>query len=118
MATETWRGKNDRAIKGRESLSEQSEYRDIGCGEGCVRSLECPFARCRFDDPVSWRRTERKVRDKEVMRVRVKESLTVDVLAARFGISRRTVHRILADARKAATATPDSWTGRSKKATT
>jgi len=100
VATET-----RRVGKRRDRLPEQSEYRDVGCGRGCVRSLECPFSRCRFDDPMGWRRREREARDKDVMRVRLGEGLTVDALAARFGISRRTVHRILADARRAAAET-------------
>ncbi len=101
MATEI-RGVAGGVRRRRDGLPEQSEYRDDGCGKGCERSLECPFARCRLDDPIRWRRDERRVRDRQVVRVRAAEGLTVDALAARFAISRRTVHRILADARKAA----------------
>ena len=97
MATETQK----RSRRRPDPLPERSDYRDDGCGEGCDRSLECPFPRCRFDDPMGWRREARRVRDREIARVHAAEGLTVDALASRFQVSRRTVHRILSDARKA-----------------
>ncbi len=84
-----------------DTLPERSEYRDDGCGGGCERSLECPFPRCRLDDPMGWRREARVIRDRELVRVYAAEGLTVDGLASRFQVSRRTVHRVLSDARKA-----------------
>jgi hypothetical protein len=81
-------------------LPEQTVYRDEGCGNGCVRSLECPFPRCRYDDPLLWQRTERDQRDAKIVAARRREGLSVDDLASRFGISRRTVHRILARSRQ------------------
>jgi len=83
-----------------DTLPEHTIYKDTGCGHGCVRSLECPFPRCRYDDPEYWQRLERQGRDSKVLAARA-YGLTVDALAQRFGISRRTVHRILARAREA-----------------
>ena len=70
-------------------------YRDTGCGHGCVRSLECPFPRCLYDDPEYLQRMERQGRDNKVLAARA-NGLAVDTLAQRFGISRRTVQRIIA----------------------
>ena len=49
------------------------------------------------------RREERHTRDQEVVRVRATEGFTVNTLATQFAISRRTVHRILAEARTTGT---------------
>ena len=113
MATETAkrggvRERTDGSGSGRgrrrrlDTLPERAEYQDTGCGQGCERSLECPFPRCRFDDPTGWRQEARAARDREVARAHAVEGLTVDALAARFAVSRRTVHRILSEARSAA----------------
>lgn len=80
-------------------LPEHAVYEDRGCGNGCVRSLECPFERCRFDDPLLWQRMERDQRDQRIVTARAQDGLTVEALAARFGVSRRTVHRALSRAR-------------------
>ncbi len=102
VATEI-RGVAEGVRQQRDGLPEQSEYRDDGCGRGCERSLECPFARCRWDDPMRRRREERDARDQEVVRIRATEGLTINALATQFTISRRTVHRILAEARMSGT---------------
>ena len=83
-----------------DGLPEHTVFQDQGCGHGCLRSLECPFARCRYDDPELWQRIEREQRDRKVLAARAAQGLTVDALAARFQISRRTVHRILARQRE------------------
>jgi predicted DNA-binding protein (UPF0251 family) len=49
------------------------------------------------------RREERDARDQEVVRIRATEGLTINALATQFTISRRTVHRILAEARMSGT---------------
>ena len=83
-------------IGGDDTLPEHATYRDEGCGNGCARSLDCPFPRCRFDDPVLWQRLERQRRDREVLAARSTLGLSVEDLVQRFAISKRTVHRILA----------------------
>ena len=89
----------ERETDGQDTLPEHETYRDEGCGNGCARSLDCPFPRCRFDDPVLWQRLERQRRDREVLAARSKLGLSAEDLARRFAISKRTVHRILATGR-------------------
>lgn len=69
-------------------------FKDTGCDlhPAC---LTCPLPRCRYDEP-GWRqREERGQRDTEVLRLRMRQALSVGDLAAQFGVSTRTVHRIL-----------------------
>ena len=75
-------------------LPELIIYQDNGCDlhPSC---LTCPLPRCRYDDPGWLQREERGQRDTEVLKLRAKQSLPVPELAARFGVSTRTVHRIL-----------------------
>lgn len=83
-----------------DSIPENVTYRDDGCGNGCARSLECPFPRCRYDEPGIWLKIKRGRRDGEVLALRQAEGLGIKELSDRLGISRRTVHRILARARQ------------------
>ncbi len=79
---------------GQDPLPESTQYRDEGCdiSPSCLR---CPLPRCRYDDP-GWLRREAKARrDQEVLRMQGAEGLGPMELAARFGVSRRTIHRIL-----------------------
>ena len=77
-----------------DALPENHVYRDTGCGYGCVRSLECPFPVCRYDDPDFWRREENLRLAREIKAARAAGRMVREV-AAELGISRRTVHRIL-----------------------
>lgn len=86
------------AVDRLDALPENTPYRDDGCGHGCVRSLECPFPRCRYDDPGIWLKLERQRREEELLALRAAERVSAKELAGRLGISRRTVHRILARA--------------------
>lgn len=81
-------------------LPEHFPYRDDGC-DLYPLCLQCPLPRCKFDPDDNgkrnWFQRERKAkRDRQVLRVRRKESVTAVGLAHRFHISERTVHRILA----------------------
>lgn len=69
-------------------------YKDTGCDlhPSC---LHCPLARCRYDEPGWLQREGRDNRDAEVLRERIKLALSVDELAGKFGVSTRTVHRII-----------------------
>ena len=84
-------------------LPEQHQYRDEGCdvSPSCLR---CPLPWCKYDDPVAYHRELRLSRDREVMQVKREEGKTVPQLARHFGLSERTIHRILERAR---VATPD-----------
>ena len=75
-------------------LPESTSYQDIGCDlhSSC---LTCPFPQCRYDDPGWLQREERDQRDTAILGLRAVETLTVDELAQRFGVSTRTVHRVI-----------------------
>lgn len=75
-------------------LPEFTSYGDAGCDlhSSC---LMCPLPQCRYDDPGWIQREERQQRDVAILEARLSESLRVPQLADRFGVSTRTVHRIL-----------------------
>jgi AraC-like DNA-binding protein len=75
-------------------LPELYPYRDDGC-EVSPSCLSCPLPRCKYDDPGWLQRLRREERDREVIRTRRSEGLTVPQLASRFGVSQRTIFRIL-----------------------
>ena len=77
-----------------ERLPDVETFRDSGCSlhSSC---LTCPLPRCRYDDPGWLQREERDSRDAEVLRLKARHQLSVDQLADKFGVSTRTVHRIL-----------------------
>ena len=75
-------------------LPEFTSYGDNGCDlhSSC---LTCPLPQCRYDDPGWIQREERQQRDGAILEARLAEALAVPQLADRFGVSTRTVHRIL-----------------------
>jgi hypothetical protein len=84
---------NGRKVRS-DALPEHVEYRDAGCelAPCCVR---CPLVRCRYDEPGGARALRQGSRD-EAVRCRREEGVGIDALAAEFGLSRRSVFRILA----------------------
>lgn len=80
-------------------LPEDTLYIDRGCGDDCTRSLECPYPRCRYDEPLATRRERLMPRDRAIVAARLKEGLPVAVIAERFNIGTRTVFRVLRSAR-------------------
>lgn len=82
-----------------DALPEHIEYRDGGC-ELASSCLRCPLERCRFDEPGGARALLQAPRDLALRRLR-DEGAPVDALAAEFGISRRSVFRVLARGRDA-----------------
>ena len=82
----------------RDSLPEHTRYLDTGCDihPAC---LTCPLARCRYDEPGGVRGLASRGRDASILQVRSSENLTIEAIARRFGVSRRTVFRVLARAR-------------------
>ena len=81
-----------------DALPEHYPYQDVGC-DASPSCLRCTLPQCRYDDPVAYQRVMRESRDQEVVQVKRSQGKTVPQLAQRFGLSQRTVHRILQRAR-------------------
>jgi hypothetical protein len=75
---------------------EEDEYRDQGC-DLFPSCLNCPLRRCRYDEK-GGRTVTNEPRDEKLLRLKA-EGKNVNQLAGLFGISKRTVHRILRRAR-------------------
>ena len=80
-----------------DTLPENTRYRDDGCdiSESC---LTCPLPRCRYEEPGGLRALLNETRDRQIIQLRLK-GVPVEELAGRFGISRRTVFRVIGSAR-------------------
>jgi hypothetical protein len=76
-----------------DSLPEYARYRDDGCdiSESC---FTCPLPRCRYEEPGGLRALLNETRDREIVQLRL-TGVRVEELAGRFGISRRTVFRVI-----------------------
>ena len=83
----------------RDALPEHTAYADTGCDlhPSC---LTCPLARCRYDEPGGARRLLSEERDRGILALQG-EGRAVSAIAQRFGVSRRTVFRVLARGREA-----------------
>lgn len=77
-----------------DALPEQTRYRDEGC-ELAPSCLNCPLPLCRYDLPGGLRRHRLRNRDEEIIRLRRSSRLTIEEIAHRFGLSRRSVFRVL-----------------------
>lgn len=75
-------------------LPELCDYQDEGCGLA-GSCLSCPLPRCIYDEPQERHKRSRKVRDEEVKHLYRVGRAGVGELARRFGLSRRTIYRIL-----------------------
>jgi hypothetical protein len=84
-----------------DALPENIEYRDSGCDlyPSCLR---CPLPRCRYDEPGGAAGMLRTGRDATILRLAERDGLPVDRLAEMFGLSRRTIFRVLRSAREEA----------------
>jgi transposase-like protein len=83
----------------RDALPEHTSYADTGCDihESC---LTCPLPRCRYDEPGGARKLLSDERDRTIIELR-REGRPISAIATRFGVSRRTVFRVLASSRSA-----------------
>ena len=81
-----------------DALPEHYPYRDYGC-DVSPSCLSCPLPWCKYDDPVAFHRKIRESRNQDVVRVKSDQDKTVPQLATDFGLSQRTIHRILERAR-------------------
>lgn len=82
-----------------DALPEYTEFSDTGC-DLYASCLHCPLPRCRYDEPGGAPAIRRAERDTAMRRLADDERLSVDDLAERFGVSRRTVFRVLSATRR------------------
>ena len=73
---------------------EYCHYRDEGC-ELAPACLNCPLPRCVYDEPGGTGQRQRRQRDEDMLRLRGLEGQNARELARRFGVSQRTVYRIV-----------------------
>ena len=74
---------------------ERSCYKDNGCELG-ISCLSCSLPRCVHDEPGGRRGQQRRQRNREIVSLRKTQKLKIGELAHRYGVSSRTVYRILA----------------------
>lgn len=79
---------------------EQTFYPDTGC-EASTACLECPLPRCKHDDPSGVQRDRRMARDIQRVTLIYKEDLSYPQAALQFGVTVRTVFRMMARVRVA-----------------
>lgn len=77
-----------------DALPEYTDYRDTGC-DLYPSCLCCPLPRCRFDAAGGAPALLRTGRDARIIRLARQDGLGVDELATMFGLSRRTIFRVL-----------------------
>ncbi len=77
-----------------DALPEHLDYRDEGC-DLFASCLACPLPRCRYDEPGGVRAMLNRERDHQIRVLRDDAGLSVDEIADRFQVSRRTVFRAL-----------------------
>jgi hypothetical protein len=76
-----------------DTLPENTRYKDDGC-EVSMSCLGCPLALCKYDDPGWMQSGNRRTRDNEIFQLR-QGRVPISEISQRFGISTRTVHRIV-----------------------
>ena len=69
-------------------------YRDEGC-ELADSCLNCPLPGCIYDEPGGRQRWQKRIRNREISRTFRKGGVGVRELASRFGVSERTIQRVL-----------------------
>ena len=77
-----------------DALPENTDYGDTGC-DLYPSCLNCPLPRCRYEDPGGAAAMLRVGRNASILRLAQSEGLSVDELSAAFGLSRRTIFRVL-----------------------
>lgn len=83
----------------RDMLPENADYPDTGC-DLFASCLRCPLARCRYDTPPGGaRRLVTESRDREIALLRRHHNAPINALAATYGLTRRSIFRILSEQR-------------------
>lgn len=77
-----------------DALPEYTDYQDTGC-DLYPSCLSCPLPKCRYEDPGGAAAMLRTGRDANIVRLSDEHGMTVDRLAEMFGLSRRTIFRVL-----------------------
>jgi len=77
-------------------------YQDKGC-EFADFCLDCPFPECLYYEPGGKQRWLKTLRDEAVLRLFTDQGKRVKDLALMFGVSRRTIQRILKRAKDIST---------------
>jgi hypothetical protein len=72
---------------------EYCQYKDEGC-ELSGSCLQCPLTQCIYDKPRGKHRMLKTVRDRQMVAL-FHQGKNTEELAKRFGVSRRTVQRVL-----------------------
>jgi hypothetical protein len=76
------------------SLPDKAYYSDTGC-DVYPSCLNCPLPRCRYEDPGGAAAILRQERDGTILKLWEGGALGIDALAQTFGLSRRTIFRVL-----------------------
>jgi len=77
-------------------------YQDNGC-EFADSCLDCPFPECLYAQPGGKQRWLKTLRDEAVLRLFTDQAKKVKELALMFGVSQRTIQRILKQAKDIST---------------
>ncbi len=80
----------------RDMLPDYADYRDTGCdiASSCLR---CPMRRCQYDEPSP--DVAVHARDREIVMLRRRHRVPIDMLAGTYGLTRRSIFRILRETR-------------------
>ena len=81
-----------------DALPEHTDFMDGGC-DLYPSCLECPLPKCRYEEPGGAAAMLRTGRDDRILYLAGEEGLSIDRLAEMFGLSRRTIFRVLRKAR-------------------
>lgn len=82
-----------------DALPEYVDYRDSGC-DLYVSCLNCPLPQCRYEVNGGASAILRTGRDASIIAAAKRDGTTVDDLARMFGLSRRTIFRVLERGRR------------------
>jgi len=77
-----------------DALPEYVDYRDSGC-DLYASCLKCPLPQCRYEVNGGASAILRNGRDARILAAAGRDGTTVDDLARDFGLSRRTIFRVL-----------------------
>jgi hypothetical protein len=83
-----------------DAVPEFYQYEDTGC-EVSQSCLNCPLPQCKYDDPLWYQKHRRLAKDLKVLSVMRIEGLSVEEAAERFGVTVRTIFRIMRRCRDA-----------------